>query len=78
MKAHALEAGPPILPPKWTFLPWRWRDEHRHRETYYDGTAVTGPFNSEVMEDLLMMKAFGIPCGLYWVCLLYTSPSPRD
>jgi len=67
VKAHALEAGPPILPPKWTFLPWRWRDEHRHRETYYDGTAVTGPFNSEVMEDLLMMKAFGIPCGLYWV-----------
>ncbi len=65
--AHALEAGPPVLPPRWTYLPWRWRDEHTHRKTYYDGTPVTGPFNSQVMEDVLMMKAFGIPCGVYWV-----------
>jgi alpha-glucosidase (family GH31 glycosyl hydrolase) len=28
---------------------------------------VTGPFNSEAMEDLLMMKAYGIPCGVYWI-----------
>jgi alpha-glucosidase (family GH31 glycosyl hydrolase) len=49
------------------FSPWRWRDEHRQRETYYDGTKVTGPFNSEVMEDILMMRAYGIPCGVYWI-----------
>ena len=67
VKAHALDAGPPFLPPKWMFSPWRWRDEHTHRDQYYDGTPVTGPFNSEAMEDLLMMKAFGIPCGVYWV-----------
>ncbi len=67
VKAHALDAGPPFLPPKWMFTPWRWRDEHRQRETYYDGTAVTGPFNSEMMEDMLMMKAYGIPCGVYWI-----------
>jgi alpha-D-xyloside xylohydrolase len=47
--------------------PWRWRDEHTQRERYCDGTPVTGPFNSEVMEDVLMMQAFGIPCGVYWI-----------
>ncbi len=67
VKRHALEAGPPFMPPKWMFTPWRWRDEHTQRSMYHDSTAVTGPFNSEVMEDVLMMKAFGIPCGVYWV-----------
>ena len=67
VRAHAMEAGPPVLPPTWMYSPWRWRDEHTHRETYYDGTRVTGPFNSEVMEDVLMMKAFGIPNAVYWI-----------
>jgi alpha-D-xyloside xylohydrolase len=67
VSAHALDAGPPFLPPKWTYRPWRWRDEHTQRTTYYDGTPVTGPFNSEMMEDVLMMRAFGIPCGVYWI-----------
>ena len=64
--AHALDAGPPLLPPKWMYLPWRWRDENRQRTNYYDGTAVTGPFNSEFMEDVLLMKAYGISNGIYW------------
>ncbi|MDH7599188.1 MAG: glycoside hydrolase family 31 protein [Sedimentisphaerales bacterium] len=64
---HGMDAGPPVMPPRWMFTPWRWRDEHRHRTAYYDGTPVKGPFNSEVMEDILMMTAFGIPCGVYWV-----------
>ncbi len=67
VRAHAMEAGPPVLPPKWTFRPWRWRDEHTQRAKYYDGTPVTGPFNSEVMEDVLMMQAYGIPNGVYWI-----------
>ncbi|MBS1793855.1 MAG: glycoside hydrolase family 31 protein [Acidobacteria bacterium] len=67
VKAHALDAGAPILPPRWTFAPWRWRDEHTERATYYDGTPVAAPFNSEVVEDVLMMKAFGIPNGVYWI-----------
>src|SRR5688572_4499191 len=67
VRAHALEAGPPVLPPKWTYRTWRWRDEHTQRATYYDGTPVTGPFNSEIMEDVLMMQAFGIPNGVYWI-----------
>lgn len=67
ISAHALDAGPPFLPPKWMFTPWRWRDEHTQRTTYYDGTPVKGPFNSEMMEDVLMMRAYGIPCGVYWI-----------
>lgn len=67
IRAHAMDAGPPFLPPRWLFTPWRWRDEHTQRTTYYDGTPVTGPFNSEVMEDVLMMEAFGIPNGVYWI-----------
>jgi alpha-glucosidase (family GH31 glycosyl hydrolase) len=67
VRAHAMDAGPPFLPPKWMYMPWRWRDEHTQRANYYDGTPVTGPFNSEIMEDVLMMKAFGIPNGIYWI-----------
>ena len=67
VRAHALDAGPPFLPPKWMYLPWRWRDEHTQRDKYYDGTPVTGPFNSELMEDVLMMRAFGIPNGVQWI-----------
>ena len=65
--AHALDAGPPFMPPKWMFTPWRWRDEHTQRTAYYDGTPVKGPFNSEMMEDVLMMRAYGIPNGVYWI-----------
>ena len=67
VKAHSVDAGLPVLPPKWMFTPWRWRDEHTQRTTYYDGTPVTAPFNSEIMEDVLMMKAYGIPNGVYWI-----------
>ncbi|HVS54252.1 MAG TPA: TIM-barrel domain-containing protein [Opitutaceae bacterium] len=67
VQAHALDAGPPFLPPRWMYSPWRWRDEHTQRAAYYDGTKVTGPFNSEFMEDVLLMRAYGIPCGVYWI-----------
>jgi alpha-glucosidase (family GH31 glycosyl hydrolase) len=67
VRAHAIDAGPPFMPPRWMYMPWRWRDEHTERANYYDGSPVTGPFNSEIMEDVLMMKAFGIPNGVYWI-----------
>ena len=67
VREHAIDAGPPFLPPKWIYGPWRWRDENTERATYYDGTPVTGPFNSEFMEDVLMMKAFGIPNSIMWI-----------
>ena len=43
VKQHALDEGPPFMPTRWTFSPWRWRDEHTQRTTYYDGTPVAGP-----------------------------------
>ncbi len=64
---HSMDVGAPILPPKWMFTPWRWRDEHTQRTAYYDGTPVAGPFNSEIMEDVLVMRAFGIENGVYWI-----------
>ena len=67
VKAHSLHTGPTIVPPRWAFLPWRWRDNHFNNKTYYDGTPVEAPYNSMLVEDILMMKAYDIPCGLYWV-----------
>ena len=67
VKAFAMDSGPPVLPPEWAYGPWRWRDEHTQRDTYYDGTPVKGPFNSESMEDVLMMEAYGIPNSVYWI-----------
>jgi len=75
VRAHALDAGPPVLPPRWTFEPWRWRDEHTQRAAYFDGTPVTAPFNAEVVEDMLMMQALGIPAGVYWIDRPY-GPGP--
>lgn len=59
--------GTTLLPPKWTFGPWRWRDNHHDLPAFYDGTPYDGPFNSMIVEDVLMMAHFGIPCTLYWV-----------
>jgi alpha-D-xyloside xylohydrolase len=67
VKAHSLHVGPTIVPPRWAFLPWRWRDNHVNLPSYYDGTPVHAPFNSQLVEDILMMQAFDIPCGVYWV-----------
>ncbi len=67
VKKHAMEAGPSVLPPKWIFKPWRWRDDHKNLPKYYDGTRVRAPYNSQVVEDVLMMQAYDIPCGVYWV-----------
>ncbi|HPR33443.1 MAG TPA: glycoside hydrolase family 31 protein, partial [Prolixibacteraceae bacterium] len=67
VKAHSLHVGPTIVPPRWAFLPWRWRDNHENRANYFDGTPVKAPYNSMLVEDILMMKALDIPCGVYWV-----------
>ncbi len=67
VKAHSLHVGPTIVPPKWAFLPWRWRDNHTNLDTYYDSTPAGAPYNSMVVEDILMMEALDIPCSVYWV-----------
>jgi alpha-D-xyloside xylohydrolase len=67
VKSHSLYVGPTFVPPKWAFLPWRWRDNHTNSGTYYDKTKVNAPYNSQLVEDILMMKALDIPNGVYWV-----------
>ncbi len=67
VKKHSLNVGPTFLPPKWAFSPWRWRDNHTNLEHYFDGTPVGAPYNSMLVEDILMMKALDIPFGAYWV-----------
>lgn len=64
---HALETGPSFVPPRWAFGPWRWRDEHVNRKTYFDSSLVKAPYNSEIVEDILMMQAYDIPCTAYWI-----------
>ncbi|MBN2103661.1 alpha-glucosidase [bacterium] len=67
VRCHALETGPSFCPPDWAFGPWRWRDDHQNNTRYYDSTEVKSPYNSQLVEDVLMMKAFDIPCTAYWV-----------
>ena len=67
VRRHTLDAGPPVVPPDWAFGPWRWRDEHSNSKVYYDGTSKKAPFNTDIVEDVLMMKAYGIPCTAYWI-----------
>ncbi|NBB76109.1 MAG: hypothetical protein GVY02_01910, partial [Bacteroidetes bacterium] len=59
--------GKPLLPPKWAFSVFHWRDDHFNNEQFYDGTPNTGPFNSMLTEDILMLEALDIPFGVYWV-----------
>lgn len=67
VQQHALRTGPSIIPPEWALGPWRWRDEHFNNDTYYDGTQKKAPFNTDVVEDVLMMQAFDIPSTAYWI-----------
>ena len=63
----ARTVGTTIVPPRWGFGPWRWRDEVWDLPAFYDGTPYDGPYNSMIVEDILMMEALDIPCTLYWV-----------
>jgi len=67
VKRHALETGPSFVPPKWAFGPWRWRDEHKNLPKYYDSTEAKTPYNTQLVEDILMMEALDIPLTAYWV-----------
>ncbi|MDX9812117.1 MAG: glycoside hydrolase family 31 protein, partial [Bacteroidales bacterium] len=67
VKKHTLVTGPPFVPPRWAFGPWRWRDDHNNNTAYFDGSSVDAPYNADVVEDVLMMQAYGIPCTAYWI-----------
>ncbi len=67
VKEHALETGPSVVPPDWALGPWRWRDEHFNAERYYDGTVKSAPYNTDIVEDVLMMEAYDIPATAHWI-----------
>lgn len=60
-------AGRPLVPPAWAFLPWRWRDENKNLTAFYDKTPARVPYNSQLVEDVLMYRAFDIPVGTMWI-----------
>lgn len=45
--------GRPPLPPKWSFIPWKWRDEHKGWD--------------QVFEDAEGMRKHDIPCSVQWI-----------
>ncbi|UCF09585.1 MAG: glycoside hydrolase family 31 protein, partial [Candidatus Bipolaricaulota bacterium] len=56
--------GTTRLPPRWAFGPYRWRDVVWDLAAFYDGTEATAPYNTMIVEDVLMMDALGIPCTM--------------
>jgi alpha-glucosidase (family GH31 glycosyl hydrolase) len=64
---YARTVGTTYVPPAWALGPLRWRDNHHNLPGFYDGTPNPTPWNSMVVEDVLMMEALGIPCTGYWV-----------
>jgi len=56
-------SGRPILPPKWMYSPWKWRDEHRRVITEFEGVKM----NAEVVEDITMYEKLGLPKGVYLI-----------
>ncbi len=65
IERYAALSGYALLPPRFLLGPGRWRDECFDLGEFYDGTPYGGPFNSMVVEDVLMMDALDIPCS--WV-----------
>ncbi|MBN2699397.1 MAG: hypothetical protein JXR52_11285 [Bacteroidales bacterium] len=67
VQEHALETGPSFIPPDWAFGPWRWRDDHSNNRRYFDGSPVRAPYNSDIVEELMLMKFFDIPVTAFWI-----------
>jgi len=56
-------SGRPILPPKWAYSPWKWRDEHRPVLTDFEGVKM----NADLVEDITMYEKLGFPKGIYLI-----------
>jgi len=65
VERFARRTGTSVLPPRWAFGPYRWRDEVWNLPRFSDGSAATVPYNSMIVEDVLMMDALDIPCTMY-------------
>ena len=67
VERYARTIGTTYAVPKFALGPMRWRDESINLPAFYDGTRNETPYNSMVVEDILMMEAYGIPVTLYWI-----------
>lgn len=56
-------SGRPILPPKWVYSPWKWRDVHQKGAVEFEGVML----NAELVEDLTMYEKLGFPKGVYLI-----------
>ena len=65
IERYARITGMSLLPPRFLLGPGRWRDVSWNLDEFFDGTRYDGPYNSMLVEDVLMMKALGIPCS--WI-----------
>ncbi len=59
--------GTSLMPPKFVFGHLRWRDDHYNLPYFFDKTPYDGPYNSMVVEDIVMMQKLNIPCSAYWI-----------
>lgn len=57
-------AGRPFLPPRWVFLPWKWRGECKSGKFAEVGGLT---INAEVADDILMYEKLGLPAGVYLI-----------
>jgi alpha-glucosidase (family GH31 glycosyl hydrolase) len=56
--------GRPVLPPKWVFLPLKWRDKvGKNKFAELDGVTM----NAEVVDDILGYEKHGFPIGMYMI-----------
>jgi len=64
LERYTAMTGRPILPPRWVFLPWKWRDEVASgRHTPLDRIKI----NAEVADDISQYAALGLPVGVYLI-----------
>lgn len=67
IRRHTDRVGKTLLPPIWAASVFKWRDEHINLPVLYDNKRNPSEFNSQVYEDVSMLKKLGIPTGVYWL-----------
>lgn len=61
LERYTAYSGRPLLPPKWVFEHWRYRDEYQ-KGKFIELDGIT--MNADVVEDVTMYEKLGIPAGV--------------
>jgi alpha-glucosidase (family GH31 glycosyl hydrolase) len=64
---YARSVGTTRVPPEWSLGPWRWRDQVWNLPNFYDGAPNPTPYDSMIVEDVLMSEALSIPTTVYLI-----------